>query len=651
MMMPSDVPAGPEFADDPARFDAIAEAAIERLARNERVRRNLPGEGRLRIDRQLPFLCMYRSPAGKVDAGTRQLVTTEAAYLFGSGRAEYHRGLDRLCQRIISVMQEHFGTFLILEIWSESVGTAAGSTSAAPAFEVVAAEADAIPSTIDAMSQGLKNINVEGRQATVKTRTVRQVCPPGLRPLSHSCSAGSGGCCVLGVAVRPIYRQSSDGPVFPIILQAVRWQLAGALRRAIAQFTGLESDSDGVHYESLGPSSMVKAARLADQELSEVAESFDFLLQVTPTNSEQAWTEFSADGCSRAPTLYYRPLPYHPSLLKRRLFEIEIERIEDPTLAHIFWEKQEELDRQLTALRDIDTPRFLLTSQQLYGGADDDLVELAEAIFRHGTGDGGSADAGDGSVDAGGSYLSVREFVERARDEIDYYHQKLNEFNASVEVCDSIAAGIMVSRDRLLIAENLRVRPARVEPLLHHEIGTHLLTYFNGRTQPFRQLYTGLAGYEELQEGLAIFAEYLCGGLTTSRMRTLAGRVLAVRSLTEGDTFLQTFQRLHEGYGICPRQAFVTTLRVHRGGGLTKDVIYLRGLRDVLAYLAAGHDMEPLYVGKFGLQHLPFVQELRRRGIIRPPSILPRFWQDEPVRRRLEACRGLTPQDLLETSP
>jgi uncharacterized protein (TIGR02421 family) len=642
---PGDLSAERDVADDPGRFDAIAEAAIERLARNERVRRNLPGEGRLRIDRQLPFLCIYRSPSTRSDVGTRQLVTTEAAYLFGSGKAQYHRGIDRLCQQISRAMQEHFGTFLILEVWSAPVSSAPRSSSdpCVPAFEVVASQPDAIPSTFKALCEALQNVAVEGRQAVVTTRAAPHVCPPGLRPLSHACSEDSSGCCVLGIAVRPIYRQSPEGPDFPIILQTLRSQLAGALRRAIAQFTGLESGSDGVHYESLGPSSMVKAARIADQELCDVAESFDFLLQVTPTNSEQAWTQFSADQCRRAPTLYYRPLPYHPNLLKRRLFEIAIERIEDPTLAHIFWEKQEEVDRQLTALRDIDTPKFLLTSRQLYGDADDDLMELAEAIFRRDIRD-------DGAVETDGPCLNVREFVDRARDEIDTYYQKLNAFNASVEVCDSIAAGIMVSRDRLLISENLRVRPERVEPLLHHEIGTHLLTYFNGRTQPFRQLYTGLAGYEELQEGLAILAEYLCGGLTPSRMRTLAGRVIAVRSLTEGDTFLQTFERLHDGYGICPRQAFVTTLRVHRAGGLTKDVIYLRGLRDVLAYLASGHDMEPLYIGKIGLHHLPFVQELRRRGIIHAPSILPRFWDEENVRRRLETCRGVSPQDLLEVT-
>jgi len=249
---------------------------------------------------------------------------------------------------------------------------------------------------------------------------------------------------------------------------------------------------------------------------------------------------------------------------------------------------------------------------------------------------------------AGDACVPLQHVVDRARDEIDYYHQQLPAFNAIVEVCDHIAAGIMVSRGKLLISNNLALRPERIEPLLHHEVGTHLVTYYNGRTQPFRQLYTGLAGYEELQEGLAVLAEYLCGGLTVSRVRSLASRVMAVRSVIEGASFGDTFKLLNDDFGVSDRLAFVTSLRVHRGGGLTKDILYLRGLRDLLKYLEAGHELEPLYVGKIGLPHVPYVQELRRRGIINPPALLPRFWLDEQIRERLDSCRGRTILQLLE---
>ncbi len=625
-------------------FTSVAEATCARLGKNQRVRRNLPGEGRLRIDRQLPFLCIYRSPLNGKDAGTRELVTTEAAYLFASGKPEYRDGLSHLCQQINLAMREHFGTFLFLELWAEPDSGDDHPTDdhRTPRFEVVTPDLDALPSTVEVFTSALSRITLQGQSACVTVRSSERVVPPGLTSLTHVCpEAGGSGCCVLGLAVKPIYRDPHSGTIFPILLQSLRWQLSRALREAIAQFTGFAAGSDDVHYESLGPSSLVKAARIVDQELCDVAGSFDFLLQVTPMNAEEAWAEFQNSNFRDTPKFHYRPLPYHPSLLKRRLFDIEIERIEDPTLAHIFWEKQDEVDRQLSALRDLGTPEFLYSCLQLYGEANDELIILARDILKN--------IPADDPVPSPNGFIPVKDIVARAREEIDHYHQKLTAFTATVEVCDHIASGIMVSQDRLLISSNLSLRADRVEPLLHHEIGTHLLTYFNGRCQPFQQLYAGLAGYDELQEGLAVLAEYLCGGLTAKRLRNLAGRVMAVSSMTSGAAFQETFARLHDDFGFAPRQAFTTTLRVYRGGGLTKDIIYLRGLRDLLKYLGSGHDIEPLYVGKIGLQHLPYVQEMRRRGIIDAPSILPRFWDDDKLRERLDACRGLSVLQLLET--
>ena len=52
----------------------------QRLLANKRVRRTLPNGGRLHIDRQLPFLCVYRAPQHQ-DVGTSRFVVGEASYL------------------------------------------------------------------------------------------------------------------------------------------------------------------------------------------------------------------------------------------------------------------------------------------------------------------------------------------------------------------------------------------------------------------------------------------------------------------------------------------------------------------------------------------------------------------------------------------
>jgi len=641
-------------ADDlTARYQEIAGVVCGRLAKNQQVRRNLPGNGRLRIDRQLPFLCVYRKPHGSSDPGTRRLVTTEAAYLFGSGNPRHHNGIMLLCRRISSAMQEHFGTFLIIEVWANDENpTAAQSSGQAPvAFEIVSPDIKTIPSTVETLESALAKISIAGQPATITNRVTDSVGPAGLQPLDAACGEG---CCVLGLSVAPFYRSrqssaataGSGNAVFPMVLHSLRRSLATAFRKTVSQFAGANKQEDDVAdataFHTLGPSSLVKAARLVDQQLCGVSESFDFLLQVTPVNAIEARKQFQESGYSKLPTLQYRPLPYHPNLLKRQLFDIEIERIEDPTLAHLFWEKQNETDRQLSALRDLGTPGFLYSSLQLYGDVDPPLRELSHQILnRFPENPAGSGDT---------SFVDAQQMTARARDEIDYYHSRMNEFNAVVETCDEIAAGIMVSQDRLLVSEHVSIAEKRVNALLHHEIGTHLLTYFNGRCQPFRQLYAGLCGYEELQEGLAVLAECLVGGMTSSRARTLAGRIVAADAVTNGLSFADAFAQLRQQYGFTDKRAFNITLRVYRGGGFTKDIIYLRGLKELMQYLAAGHDIEPLYVGKIGLQHVPYIQEMRRRKIIVPPRILPRFWDDTETRDRLETCRGMSVLQLLETS-
>ena len=175
----------------------------------------------------------------------------------------------------------------------------------------------------------------------------------------------------------------------------------------------------------------------------------------------------------------------------------------------------------------------------------------------------------------------------QARAEFEYYRNVWPDFSPKAEVTGRVA-GIMVSRNKLLINRNTALPASRVEALLQHEVGTHLLTYYNGRAQPFRQLYSGLAGYEALQEGLAVLAEYLVGGLDRPRMRQLAARVVAARQLIEGASFVETFHTLHHTFGLPQHSVFRTTMRIHRGGGFTKDAIYLRGLRQILDYVGRG---------------------------------------------------------------
>ena len=223
--------------------------------------------------------------------------------------------------------------------------------------------------------------------------------------------------------------------------------------------------------------------------------------------------------------------------------------------------------------------------------------------------------------------------VELAQAELDQYRAFAPDVESHVELRDG-STGVMVSNGDLLVAPTARVSTARVEALLHHEIGTHVLTFVNGSHQQLRTLASGLAGHEETQEGLAVLAEYLGGGLTANRLRQLAARVVAVHQMISGAEFPEVHDDLVDT-GIPTEQAFTITMRVFRSGGLTKDAVYLRGLHELLDHLQAGQPLEPLWLGKMPLDAVPLVEELHRARCPHRSAAHPRYLDDERARARL----------------
>ncbi|WP_234423821.1 flavohemoglobin expression-modulating QEGLA motif protein [Intrasporangium calvum] len=374
-----------------------------------------------------------------------------------------------------------------------------------------------------------------------------------------------------------------------------------------------------------------------DARLTEIERELDLLLNLTPVNAAEAWTDFERSDFGTAPTLRLRPLEFDPDLVRRDLYNLEIETVEDPALHTLFRAKRDEIARQVTALEDRDTSRFLYGSLQLYGGVAPSLARAAEDLLEMIPPLAPSPQ----SVTAGA-------FADAAKAEFARYREVHADFPTAMDVRDDVGE-LMVSFGRLLIPESATFRSDRVEPLLHHEIGTHVVTYQNGAKQPLQLLTIGLPGYDETQEGLAVLAEYLTGGLDPRRLRVLAGRVVAVGRLLEGAGFLDIFESLRTDHSIPTRTAWNITTRVVVGGGNVKDAIYLRGISRILETLAEGGSLEPLFVGKLALDHIPLVQELLEREVLSPAWVRPR-WLDVPgAQERLERLRaGASVIDLYE---
>ena len=87
-----------------------------------------------------------------------------------------------------------------------------------------------------------------------------------------------------------------------------------------------------------------------DARLTELERSVNLLLNVTPVNAAEAWADFERGDFGTVPTLRLRPLEFEPDLVRRDLYNLEIEDVTDPALHTLFRAKRDEIARQITAL-------------------------------------------------------------------------------------------------------------------------------------------------------------------------------------------------------------------------------------------------------------------------------------------------------------
>jgi uncharacterized protein (TIGR02421 family) len=370
------------------------------------------------------------------------------------------------------------------------------------------------------------------------------------------------------------------------------------------------------HTRSFSPGDLA-----VDHALARLSSGVRFLLDVTPVNADEAREAYLAEDVAE-PEFAYRDLETDPEVLEAELARIDPADVEDRTLGHLLRAKHREMELQLQMLRARGTMDFLQMSVELYGAVSPALYERAGALLLTVE-----------PPEAGDEQLSAEEFRELAEEELAHYRALDPDIGLHVEVRDDVS-GVLCEGTTLLVGSRSVVAAGRAFALLQHEVGTHLITQVNGSRQPVTVLGSGLAHYDETQEGLAVLAEVAVGGLTAARLRQLAARVVVVHDLLAGAGFVDCHRRLLDA-GLPSGAAFTTVMRVFRSGGLTKDAIYLRGLLDLLAHVRHGGLLEPLYSGKFALTDLPLIEDLAERGLIHRPTVLPRFWDLPGTAERL----------------
>ena len=355
-----------------------------------------------------------------------------------------------------------------------------------------------------------------------------------------------------------------------------------------------------------------------DHALRDIGRQVLLIPALHPRNTAEEKTLFFKRQGRDNPRFEYRPLSYDPRELRVRLKSVfaRAGKIRSRWLRSIFRAKCRELDLKVGLIAARGTPEILPLSMRLFPRPTRRMVHDAEVLAslkRH---------EEERVMDP----LKVEKAL---RSTISGYRKQHRSFACRLKWVDSSLAEASISDAQLNVRKEGTYSQRFLLMLQHHEIGVHLVTAQNGDHQKLNIFRGGLAGYDPTQEGLALFAEFRAGAITSNRLRILGGRVLAVDLLCRGASFAETFAALTQGFGgFSPEESFSICLRCFRGGGYTKDVIYQPGFLSIFNYWIQGGDLPLLFVGKFPLSEVHHVKESVRHGLLRMPVFVPPMIQD-----------------------
>jgi uncharacterized protein (TIGR02421 family) len=341
-----------------------------------------------------------------------------------------------------------------------------------------------------------------------------------------------------------------------------------------------------------------------DANLNRLVKKIELLSALNPQNTEKEKQRFFASKYTEAPVFKYPTLKFDPYQLHRSLFSQRLELIKDNQIRELYQDITYYYSNIVQCMESIGKgKKFHYNSLRVFGSPTQNDIENAQFILHF------EDELPSGDEEKTYTGVEAASYFE------DF--SKQYDFPLQIKFSSHIASDAMVSNatQSLLLKRNARFSKNQLLTLANHEIGVHLVTTYNGMNQPLKIFSNGFPKNVETQEGLAVFSEYMSGALTLKRLKVLAYRVLASDSLIKGYSFQDTFDLLHGHYKLNRNDAFTIAMRVHRGGGFTKDGLYLSGLGKIYKRYLRKESMEPLLSGKVSLDYERAIVRLYEKGL------------------------------------
>jgi len=412
---------------------------------------------------------------------------------------------------------------------------------------------------------------------------------------------------VLATEVKKVFMDELTGQPFPLVIQSIAKGLKNAIIKNSQHYYNTKSNFDVKRRNSLLHGGLQPELVKLDNDLYRLAKNFEVLGFVNPLNIEQEKKKFFKSKFTVNPEFRYRPLTIDPHVFKSKMYKLDVDQLEDVHIRQVYIDIIRSYTDKVDLLNTLGTENFLYNSLRYFG--EPSTQDIANATFLL-------------YCDELPQFENEAFIDSKLVQETFKAEGKRYGFDFKVQEVSHIPSDALVinSKKTLLLKKGAKFTQTRLNALLNHEIGVHMVTTMNAQDQPLKFLSLGLPRNTYTQEGLAIMSELLSGSLSIKRLKELALRVLAVNSLTRGNDFKTTYEWLKDEHKVESEKLFYLVTRVYRGGGFTKDYLYLKGFRKVLEMQDRGVKLDNLFLGKTTHTHLTILNELVDRGILNAPK-------------------------------
>lgn len=334
------------------------------------------------------------------------------------------------------------------------------------------------------------------------------------------------------------------------------------------------------------------------------------LLRCQPTNAKEEQARLVTllqRGCYEPPRFVYRPVP------DQRGLRTELERLalalgSSEPIAALYRERIDELALESAVVEAVGTPAFRELAIRRYASRDTSSTAAANQTAKLWV----TLEPENLS-----SPLIQSDDAIHPDSLLSRLWQRLDRSELPFRVELRAMAAAAATGDRVIyVAPDRWLSPVESARIVEHEVVGHALPRDRASREGLALFAVGSARGSDEQEGYALYCERKAGLLDARRKRELGRRHLVASGVHEGADFVESV-RLLQGLGAAPDEAIAVASRVHRGGGLAREIVYLPAFVRVEA--AASLDPESLTWlgrGRLSLDAIGSVRRAERHGAV-----------------------------------